>query len=175
MQFDHYTIRLLKEEDADAYFQLIERNRPRLEDFFAGTVSKTKTFEDTLLFIAENIQRIKDKTYFPYLIVDDTNNKIAGFIDLKNIDWKIPKSEMGCYMDVDYARKGIATKAFTLFCDFCFAEYQFKKLFLRTHESNTSARRLVEQCGFEIEGTIKRDYQTTSGEILDLLYYGRIN
>lgn len=174
MNFDHFTIRLLTEEDSDAYFQLIKRNRSRLEGYFAGTVSKTKTLEETLTFITENIQRIKDRTYFPYLIVDDSNNKIAGFIDLKNIDWKIPKSEMGCYMDVDYARKGIATKAFRIFCDFCFAEYRFKKLFLRTHESNISARRLVEQSGFEIEGTIRRDYITTSGEIVDLLYYGRL-
>jgi RimJ/RimL family protein N-acetyltransferase len=174
MKFDHFTIRLLTEEDSEAYFQLIERNRPRLEGYFAGTVSKTKTLEDTLTFIAENMQRIKDRTYFPYLIVDDSSNNIAGFIDLKNIDWKIPKSEMGCYMDVNYAHKGIATKAFPIFCDFCFAEYHFKKLFLRTHESNTSARRLVEQCGFEIEGTIRRDYITTSGEIVDLIYYGRL-
>lgn len=174
MKFDHFTIRLLAEEDSDAYFQLIERNRARLEGYFAGTISKTKTREDTLAFITENMQHIKDSTYFPYLIVDDSSNKIAGFIDLKNIDWKIPKSEMGCYMDVDYASKGIATKAFSLFCDFCFAEYHFKKLFLRTHESNTAARRLVEQCGFEIEGTIRRDYITTSGEIVDLIYYGKL-
>lgn len=175
MQFDHYTIRLLTEEDSDAYFQLIERNRKRIESYFAGTVSKTQTFQSTLVFIAENMQRIKDRTYFPYLIMDNTNNKIAGFIDLKNIDWNIPKSEMGCYMDADYAHKGIAAKAFKLFCDFCFAEYHFKKLFLRTHESNTAARRLVEQCGFEIEGTIRRDYKTTSGEIIDLIYYGRLS
>lgn len=174
MKFDHFTIRLLTGEDSDAYFQLIERNRPRLEGYFAGTVSKTKSLEDTLLFIAENMQRIKDRTYFPYLIVDDSSNRIAGFIDLKNIDWKISKSEMGCYMDMDYVGKGIATKAFPIFCDFCFAEYHFKKLFLRTHESNTSARRLVEQFGFEIEGTIRRDYITTSGEIVDLIYYGRL-
>lgn len=174
MHFDHYTIRLLKEEDADAYFQLVERNRPRLENFFAGIISKTKTLEDTLQFVTDNIQQIKDRAYFPYLIVDDTNDKIAGFIDLKNIDWRVPKSEMGCYMDADYAHKGIASKAFRLFCDFCFTEYHFKKLFLRTHESNTSARRLVEQCGFEIEGTIRRDYMTTSGELLDVLYYGKL-
>ena len=137
--------------------------------------TKTKTFEDTREFLFDIVQRTKDKTYFPYIIIDDSNQRIAGFIDLKNIDWNIPKSEMGLYIDKDYANQGISTKAFCLFCDFCFAEYKFQKLFLRTHNNNTFARRVAEKCGFEIEGTIKRDYKTTSGEVVDLIYYGRIN
>lgn len=175
MKFDHYILRLLTIDDLDAYFHLIEQNRKRLEDFFTGTVSKTQTFEDTRAFLKDITQRATEKTYFPYIIVDTSNNKIAGFLDLKNIDWNIPKSEMGLYIDKDYAHQGISTRAFQLFCDFCFEEYQFKKLFLRTHYNNTFARKVAEKCGFEIEGTIRRDYKTTSGEIVDLIYYGKIN
>jgi ribosomal-protein-serine acetyltransferase len=175
MNFDNYTIRLLTIQDLDAYFHLVEQNRKRLEDFFTGTVSKTKTLEDTRAFLLDIEQRKKDRTYFPYIIVDNSNQKIAGFTDLKNIDWSIPKSEMGLYIGNDYANQGISTKAFSLFCDFCFTEYKFQKLFLRTHHSNTFARRVAEKCGFEIEGTIRRDYKTTAGEIVDLIYYGRIN
>lgn len=175
MQFDSYSIRLLTTRDVDAYFQLVEKNRQRLEDFFTGTVSKTKTIEDTRNFVSDIVQKAKEKTYFPYIIIDNSSNRIIGFLDLKNIDWNIPKSELGCYIDEDYANKGITTKAFRLFCDFCFTEYKFKKLFLRTHHSNTSAKIVAEKCGFEIEGIIRRDYKTTSGEIIDLIYYGRLN
>lgn len=175
MTFDNFTIRLLNIEDLDAYFNLVERNRERLADFFTGTVSKTKTFEDTRGFLLDIVQRTNNKSYFPYIIIDDSNQSIAGFIDLKNIDWNIPKSEMGLYIDKDYANQGISTKAFSMFCDFCFTEYKFQKLFLRTHHNNTFARRVAENCGFEIEGTIRRDYKTTSGEVVDLIYYGRIN
>jgi len=175
MTFDNFTIRLLTIDDLDAYFHLVQQNRERLEDFFTGTVSKTKTFEDTKEFLLDIVQRTKDKTYFPYIIIDNSNRRIAGFIDLKNIDWNIPKSEMGLYIDKDYANQGISTKSFSLFCDFCFTEYKFQKLFLRTHHNNTFARRVAEKCGFEIEGTIRRDYKTTSGEVVDLIYYGRIN
>jgi ribosomal-protein-serine acetyltransferase len=174
MTFENYTIRLLSMQDLEAYFQLVEQNRERLEAFFTGTVSRTKTFEDTRAFLSDITQRAKDRIYFPYIIVDLSNDKIAGFLDLKNIDWNIPKSEMGMYIDKAYANKGIATKAFSLFCDFCFEEYKFQKLFLRTHQQNTFARRVAEKCGFEIEGTIRRDYKTTSGEIVDLIYYGKI-
>lgn len=81
---------------------------------------------------------------------------------------------MGCYIDEGYAGKGITQKAFSIFCEHCFGEYQFEKLFLRTHSSNTAARAIAEKCGFEIEGTIRKDYKTTSGELIDLVYYGRL-
>jgi RimJ/RimL family protein N-acetyltransferase len=175
MRFDNYSIRLLSTEDVDAYFELVKRNRKRLEDFFTGTVSKTGTLESTREFVLDMMNRTKERTYFPYLLVDDTDQKIIGFFDLKNIDWNIPKSEVGCYIDERYAGKGLVTKAFGLFCDFCFTEFNFSKLFLRTHHSNSSARRVAEKCGFEIEGTIRRDYKTSSGALVDLIYYGRLN
>src|ERR1700741_3067320 len=103
MTFDNYTIRLLEPGDLEAYYKLIETNRKRLEDGFAGTVSRTLTFEATREFVIERIQKAKERTYFPFIIIDHKTNEIAGFIDIKNIDWKIPKGELGCYADAKYA------------------------------------------------------------------------
>jgi len=175
MTFDNYQIRLLTENDLLPYFTLVETNRKRLEDFFTGTVSKTKTLEDTKAFLAEIAERTAGKKYFPYIIIDSGSEKIAGFIDVKNIDWQIPKAELGCYVDFATANKGLSTKALNIVIDHLFNELAFRKLFLRTHESNIAARTLAEKCGFRIEGTIRQDYKTTSGEIIDLLYYGRLN
>jgi RimJ/RimL family protein N-acetyltransferase len=65
-------------------------------------------------------------------------------------------------------------KAFQVFCAFCFSTFQFRKLFLRTHESNIAAKRIAENSGFQQEGIIRCDYKTASGEIVDLIYYGRL-
>lgn len=175
LQFDHYSIRPLSPADLEPYFEMVQRNRKRLEDFFTGTVSRTATIESTREFLEEIAARVNARTYLPYLIVDETNRRFIGFLDLKNIDWSIPKSELGCYMDADYAGKGVATRAFRLFCDYCFREYGFRKLFLRTHQSNIAAQKLAESGGFEREGLIRRDYKTSSGELVDLVYYGRVN
>ena len=174
MKFDNYSIRPLTIEDHQAFFNLIDRNRPRLEAFFSGTVSRTRTLEDAKDYVAEITGKAELKTYLPFLIINDLDNTLIGFIDIKNIDWNIPKGELGCFADEDYANKCIFKKALKVFVDFCFKSYGFNKLFLRTHESNYSARKVAEHCGFEIEGTISRDYKTTSGELIDLLYYGKI-
>ncbi|HTA60919.1 MAG TPA: GNAT family protein [Bacteroidia bacterium] len=175
MKFDNYSIRSLQSSDLQAYFNLIESNRPRLASFFTGTVAKTKTINDTKNYLAEIAKKTEDKTYYPFVVVDTNNNTFAGFLDIKNIDWTVPKAELGCYIDEHYANKGISTKALQLFTDYCFSEFGFKKLFLRTHQTNASARRIAEKCGFEIEGTIRRDYKTTAGDLVDLMYYGKLS
>ena len=175
MKFDHYSIRPLTTDDLLPYFELVERNRQRLEDFFTGTVSRTRSIDDTREFLGDMTERAGARTYMPYLIVDEDNGRLAGFLDLKNIDWSIPKSEMGCYMDRDYESKGVATKAFQLFCKYCFETFHFRKLYLRTHHSNTAAKRMAENSGFQQEGILRWDYKTTSGDLVDLIYYGRLN
>ena len=174
MNFDNFSIRLLTTKDQHEFFNLIDRNRPRLEAFFAGTVSKTRTLEDTKDYVTEITIKAGQKTYLPFLLLNTHDNTLIGFIDIKNIDWNIPKGELGYFIDEEYANKGIFTKALKVFTNFCFESYGFNKLFLRTHESNYSARKVAENCGFEIEGTIRRDYKTTTGDLVDLLYYGKI-
>lgn len=174
MEFDIYRIRLLEITDLEQYYLLIENNRKRLEDFFTGTVSKTKTFEETKIFLTENIKKAKEKTYFPFIVENKDTKEIICFIDIKNIDWNIPKAELGCYTDKNYAGKGITSLAFSMLVEYCFEKYGFKKLFLRTHKSNVSAQRIAEKSGFEIEGIIRSDYKTTKGEVVDLIYYGKL-
>lgn len=175
IHFENYTIRPLEVEDLQPYFMLVEKNRERLEDFFTGTVSRTKDIDSTREFLVEMSQKRLERSYFPYIVVDNLTNTFVSFIDLKNVDWTIPKTEIGCYTDEKISGTGVTTKAMELFVEHCFTHFNFKKIYLRTHHSNKAAQIVAEKCGFEIEGTIRMDYITTSGKIVDLIYYGRIN
>lgn len=161
-------------QDLDAYYQLIAQNRNRLEDYFAGTVSKTQNKIDTEHFLIDNIRKAAAKTYFPFIVADKFNGAFVGYIDLKNISWHIPKAELGCFFDEKYAGRGLGTQALQVFTDYCFNELGIKKLLLRTHESNLPARNIAEKCGFEVEGLIRCDHKTTAGKLVDLLYYGKV-
>ncbi|MCD6069385.1 MAG: hypothetical protein K0S33_4211 [Bacteroidetes bacterium] len=174
MQFDQYTIRLLDKSDSLSYYKMIDSNRPRLEDYFATTVSKTRTYEESLVYLGDVMERLTNKSYLPFVIVDTSTGDFAGYIDVKNINWKIPKGEFGCFFDERYTGKGLSKKAFSMVIDHLFNEYGFNKLFLRTHETNTAARALAERCGFIKEGLIRKDHITTKGEIIDLVYYGLV-
>lgn len=175
IHFDNFTIRPLQLSDLDGYYRMVDKNRKRLEDYFTGTVSKTQTRESTLEFLKEIDTKREARMYFPFVWIDTSTGHFIGFFDLKNIDWNIPKAEIGCYTDEEFAGKGLTTQALQHFTDYAFQEFQFRKLFLRTHASNNAARIIAGRCGFEMEGHIRMDYKTTSGEIVDLMYYGKLS
>ncbi len=174
MKFDHFTIRLLRMDDLDSYFDLVRRNKDRLADRFVGTVSRTQTLEEAQEFVEEMLRHTISNTYYPYVIVDQNDESIIGFVDLKNIDWTIPKTQIGFYIDESYAGQGIISKAVEEICKHCFEEKGFEKLYMRIHEENIAALKVADKCGFDLEGTIRKDYRTHSGELVDLLYYGRL-
>jgi len=172
---EKYCIRPLEVSDLDKYFDLVSRNRERLKDFFTGTVSRTQNIESTKDFLIEVNERRIQKTYFPFIVFDKVTSNFVAFFDLKNMDWSIPKTELGFYTDKNYAGRGITSEVLPSFLKYCFTKYKFKKIFLRTHESNKAAQALAAKCGFEIEGRIRRDYKTSSGELVDLMYFGLLS
>lgn len=171
---NQYHLVLLTKNYGESFFHLIENNKSRLEDFFAGTVSKTSTLNDTLTYCQEIEEKIKAKSYFPYLILEKTTNNLVGFIDVKNIDWNIPKAELGAFIDTDYEGKGIITVLGNELISSIVVEHQFKKLYCRVAPRNTRSIQLVNRIGFQLEGTILRDYRTTKGELVDMNYYGKL-
>lgn len=159
-------------DDLHDYYQLIENNRPRLEDFFAGTVAVTKTLEETKSHLVEVIAKAEQRNYCPFIVFDHSCDKIIASIQVKSLDWTIPKAELGYYIDENYEGKGIITRALSLIIHFCFKELQLHKLYIRTHEENVSSRKVAEKNGFVLEGIIRSDYKTSSGKLVDLMYYG---
>jgi ribosomal-protein-serine acetyltransferase len=174
MTFDNYKIELLNKNGGKAFFNLIENNRARLEDFFAGTVAKTKTLEDTLKYCEEIQKRINSISYLPYMIIDINSNEYIGLVDVKNIDMNVPKAELGSFIDKDYEGKGVVSKATPLVINHIVNEFKFIKLLCRANSRNKGSIAVILKNGFELEGTIRKDYRTTNGEIVDLNYYGRV-
>lgn len=168
-----YTVRLVSQKDAVAFFNLLQRNKNRLEDFFAGTIRCTQTLQETIDYCKNIEDRIERKEYLPYLIFNKANTPI-GFIDFKNMDWSIPKAELGAFIDVNSEGKGIITKTFKHLLEEVVNIHQFKKLFCRIAEENVRSIQLALRCGFKLEGVITNDYKTTKGELVDLNYYGKI-
>lgn len=173
-QFENIAIVAFDSNRAEEFFELIESNREVLDVYFAGTTSKTKTLQETLLYAKEIDLRIEERSYFPYFLINTTCDTLMGYIDVKNIDWNIPKAELGYFIDKEYQGKGITSKAVAVIIPHIVTKYAFKKLLCRAGAENTGSIKVALKNGFELEGTIRRDYRTSKGDLVDLNYYGRI-
>ena len=173
-QFEHIKIVRFHSGFGKDLYDIIERNRKELNSYFAGTTSKTNTLEDTLAYSLKIEERIEKNEYFPFLLINIINNQLVGLVDVKNIDWSIPKAELGYFIDKDSGGKGITSKAVGVVIDYLIEKYQFQKLLCRVGSENIGSIKIAIKNGFQLEGTIRRDYKTTSGKLVDLNYYGRI-
>jgi len=174
LHFENFKIIPFNTKQSHLFFNLIESNRSRLEDFFSGTVSKTKTLEDTIEYCKIIEQKVNYKEYFPFIIFNTKDNTFIGLVDVKNIDWEIPKAELGFFIDSNYEGMGVISKSINLVIGYLSETYNFKKLLCRIGSKNIGSINVALKNGFELEGIIRRDYRTTKGEIVDLNYYGRI-
>lgn len=166
--------RLLNTDDFNEFYCLIKENKNRLKDFFAGLLSKTNSLEKTMNYCNRVEVEIENKTYFPYLILDSVSSKMIGFIDIKNIDWNIPKAEIGAFIDAKYEGRGLVAENIMKIIETIVSQHKFKKLYCRVSSENIRSINLVIKSGFQLEGTLRRDYKTTSGKIIDLNYYGKL-
>ncbi|EAR00056.1 GNAT family N-acetyltransferase [Maribacter sp. HTCC2170] len=172
--FRNYKIIEFDTKQCGPLYDLIDSNRERLETYFAGTVKNTKTLEDTISYCKQIDMRVKNKSYYIYTITNKENNSLIGLIDVKNIDWNVPKAEIGYFIDFNHQGKGIITNAVAILIEYLLKEYNFKKLLCRINSENIGSIKVALNNGFKLEGTIRNDYRTTSNEIVDLNYYGRI-
>lgn len=174
IQFREYYIVPFDESRHKELFELIDKNRSRLEDFFSGTVARTRSLNDTKVYCDEMIVKKSKKEYFPFIIHLKNTDQFVGFIDLKNCVWNIPKGEIGYFVDKDFEGKGLISQGLELLLKYLIEEHEFKKLVCRIGTDNIGSQQVALKNGFELEGTIKRDYKTTGGRLVDLSYYGKL-
>ena len=169
----NYHIERFNPRDYKSFFQLLENNKPRLQDFFTGTMSKTKTLADTKTYAKEIAQRMKAKSYMPFIISDTKTKQFIGLVDVKNIDWNKYMAELGYFIDVNYEGKGIITEAVGNVINYIVVEHQFKSLYCRIGSENSGSQKVATKNGFQCVETRKNDYQISDGSFVDLDYFIR--
>lgn len=170
--FDNYTIRPICIEDASNYYSFVAKNKDRLTKYFPNTLKANKDISSSTANITERIKLAEQREFFTFVILDNITGHIIGSVFIKNLDWNIPKGEMGYFVDKDYEGKGIITKAASLITDFCFSTLGLNKVFMRIAQDNISSMRVAEKNNFQAEGILRRDFKTSEGKLIDVVYYG---
>lgn len=153
----------------DAYFALISNNKEWVKESFPITVLNTSTSSKTAIYL-KHLQGnwLQDKGGKLGIWLDTT---LIGMVMIKNIDWSIPKCELGYFVGEEFSRKGYATEAIQAVLSYCFNNLIFLKVFVRVIATNIPSLALAKKCGFIREGYLKSEYRTGNKELVDLIYF----
>lgn len=76
---------------------------------------------------------------------------------LHDIDWAIPKFEIGYWIDSRFSGKGYATETAQRLADFAFKELGAKRVEIRCDAKNSRSRAVAERSGFKLEGILEQE------------------
>jgi len=81
-------------------------------------------------------------------------------------------AELGYWLSQEFWGRGIMTEAVAVFTDFCFENFQLRRVYAEPFANNLASSRVLEKAGFAFEGRLKNNV-LKDGKLLDSLLYAR--
>jgi RimJ/RimL family protein N-acetyltransferase len=125
----------------------------------------------TKAHFAEQLGKLQKSSSFVWMI--EQNAKIIGVIN--NAAGRDARVFQGGYwIDPDCWGKGAASAALVLVRDFLFSECGAERIQAVVEPDNSASIRVLEKCGYQCEGLLKKFYPSVNRGLIDVLMYAVI-
>ncbi|QHT71355.1 GNAT family N-acetyltransferase [Rhodocytophaga rosea] len=172
LQNSRILLKRYQEGEGKLVYALIRDNKIRLQDHFPRTISQITDEQKAELYVRNKMAEWYGQKGYFFGIWEKSSQTYIGQISVKNIDWEIPRAEIGYYISKEYEGRGLMTEVVKLIIKFSFEQLKVRKLFLRTTPSNARSSKLAENCGFVKEGWLRKDFLKADKTLVDIIYYG---
>jgi len=100
--------------------------------------------------------------------------QVVGSISvLRQDDIYRRSAELGYYLGYSYWGKGIMSEAVKQTCQYVFEHSDIERIFAAPFDYNPASQRVLEKCGFEREGILRKN-GFKNGEFHDMIMYSLI-
>lgn len=82
--------------------------------------------------------------------------EIIGVISLINFDYEYKSAEVAYWIGRGYWGQGLAKEAVQLILDLGFNQLKLKRIHARVMHPNIASARVLEKCGFKLEGRLRK-------------------
>ncbi len=164
---DDTTIRSLEPDDADELFELVERNRARLERWMDWAPA-TKGPQDVRRFI-EASRASEHDVEANGLVV---NGAIVGAAGM-SVNPRSDAGDIGYWIDERFEGRGSITAATRLFLDHGFGPLGLHRISIHAAVENRRSRAVPDRLGFTMEGVLRGAGKTAAG-YLDMVVYSML-
>jgi RimJ/RimL family protein N-acetyltransferase len=165
-------VRRFREKEGAKLHQLIQDNYTMIHDILPLTVNECASLESAEFYVRKKIAKWLLDEQYCFGIWESGSAELIGFIEIFDIEWRIPKGEISFFIDQKFKSKGIMTEALREIVEFSFDQLLLEKLSFRTAMDNYAAQRLARKCGFIREGDLRNEFRNKSGALIDAMLFG---
>ena len=162
------TLRTFVESDADAVYDVVDRNRDHLETFMHW-MTPGYSRESAREFIDRAVGRKEAEQGLGYGIF--RGNLLIGSIGFVEFDWTSRKTEIGYWIDKAEEGKGIVSAACKVLIDYAIADLGMNRVEIRCSAENKRSAAIPERFGFKKEGVLRQS-EFRNGHLHDFVVYG---
>lgn len=173
IMLENVSVRLIDNEDAEATFQLIDSNRPRLVRYLPITCKENQSLQLTRQYIENRKLDASNRTVFTCVIEDLASNKLAGMFIIKKLDWHAGSCEFGYFICQEFEGTGIISRVIEKSVEHCFTKLRLQTIDIITGPDNPGSIRVAEKNGFEQIKLLKGGHKDQYGSPLDVILFRR--
>jgi len=166
-------IRFVRMEDAAAINAAIVDSFAELHTWMPWAAT-LPSVADTEKHAVETQANQADRTSFGFQLRLKLDDTVVGMMGFHDINWKVPKLEIGYWLRTSYVGLGYMTEAVQALTDFAFTTFQANRVQIRMDDLNTRSWRVAERAGYHLEGILRNDTLTTTGALRATRVYAKI-
>lgn len=121
------------------------------------------------------LDEYNNDTSYNWAIELKETGSIIGSIGLLNVNDEKESCEAGYCIGKEYWNKGVLTEALSSVIGFGFNDVGFQRIAACHHVNNPASGRVMEKCGMEYEGTLRKISRDNNGNLVDCKYYSILN
>jgi ribosomal-protein-serine acetyltransferase len=157
------------ESDAEAVFQVIDKNREYLKQWLPW-LDDSQTVEDLRKYIQSDIAEFEKKEGCDFGIWHD--GQWIGGIGFSSFGTNDRKTSIGYWLAQDFQGKGIMTDCVRALVNFGFEQLNLNRIVIRCAVENTKSRAIPLRLGFKEEG-VQRQSEWLYDHFVDLVMYNK--
>jgi [ribosomal protein S5]-alanine N-acetyltransferase len=127
--------------------------------------------EEWLAVIAKATEQQGRPVHWAVRTTEDDLIGVCGFSDFKL--GKSHRAEIGYWLAKPFWGRGIMTAVVQRVCQYGFEEFGLVKIIAQVRSENMASARVLEKCGFQQEGFLRKHF-LKDGQFLDVRLYARL-
>ncbi|MFW7379719.1 MAG: GNAT family N-acetyltransferase [Oligoflexus sp.] len=105
---------------------------------------------------------------------DRKTGQLVGSSGMHNIDWQVPRFEIGYWLTQRAQGKGLMSEAVNAITRYAFAELGAKRVEIRCDIENHRSAAVARRLGFQLEGVLRNHERNSHGKLRDTVVFSRI-
>jgi ribosomal-protein-serine acetyltransferase len=173
LETERLLIRAPKPGDAPPIHAAIQESVDNLTPWMPWA-TPDETVDDLESHLRSMAARFLMREDLPLMLWRKSDGLYVGGSGLHRIDWSVPKFEIGYWVRASLQGQGYITESVNGIAHFAFNTLQAERVEIRCDSRNTRSAAVAQRAGFKLDGTLRRDSRSPSGDLRDTLVFSKI-